>query len=164
MSNPSNASPKKKKQSRKDTIIALIVVAALIVFALILWQQISAAQEERTRMMSTPLVRTQVMSEDGSRHHFEAQITLQVSGNARANQQQVNDRVQAALSSLTHEEIISADGMNIIRERVQNALESGTFREGDIQSIYVTNVLNDFVTPQQAAPDRRNEFLRRMQQ
>lgn len=155
---------KKKKTSRRETVIALILVAALIVFAFIMWQQISAAQQERVRTMSTPLVRTMVMSADGQQHHFEAQITLQVSGNARGvTNQQVTEQITAALSGLRHEDIISADGMDIIRNTVRNTLENGTFREGDIQSVFVTNVLNDFMTPQQPASDRRNEFLRRLQ-
>ena len=151
----------RKQQERKNTIIVLAILGSFVVIAFVFWQTVVTGNE-RTRLVSSQLVRTNVISEAGSAHHFEARVTLEIGQTVRISNAALNQQVSDALSELRYEDIISEDGMDIIRAHVQRRLEgSGLMSPGDIHHVYVTNVLTDFVSPQRPqGQGRLDQFFR----
>lgn len=144
---------RRRAQRRQNLVVVGVLAALMLGLVALIW--LGGRDDGSIRMASTPLVRIMVLDAQGDEHHFEAQVTLALRGNARVGSHALNTAVARALSEISFEDIISADGMAIMRAHVYERLSGGLLDEGDIFGVFLTDVLHTFSNP---AFGRRAEF------
>jgi len=156
----------KSNESRRNVIIVVSIFVVIIAVAVGFWfiSIRSDVQSSQTQMVTMPLIQTSVTSEAGGIRPFEARVTVEFDNSVRNSDidlDRLQAQIQSVLSDLNYEDIIGMGGMNIIRNNIYNVV-STDFNEGDIHGIFITDVLNDFVSippPQRDRNQRANEFI-----
>jgi len=157
--------PMRKKSSERASekktgliILLLIVIAVAIVIVTLGTRAIGASG---TNFVEIPLVETRLIAADGTSHMFGTRVAIEVDGGTgRLDSTFLHSEVLAAVSELSYDEIISFDGMSILRRAVRERLDPH-FDEGELVAVYFTDVLSGMPMPRReidAGPRRNSVF------
>lgn len=162
---PSNQNRRKSSKAEKRIgITVILLLVAFVVFAVVFISTRASMGASPTHFMDIPLVQTAVVSNEGTSHIFGARVALEIDNNTNEPDADfLHQEILSVISGLNYEELVGANGMNILRTAVEERL-SLNFSEGELVGVFFTEILSDIPMPRRPAdnrttPPRRDTFF-----
>ena len=134
-----------KPRSRKRDALGVIAIFAVIALVATVMFFVMRQPPAPTFMLSMPRIEEFVISDNGEMHIFGAALTLELETGASFDNAQLQGILQGAIQSMSYDEIISEDGMAILRQNIRERAEPQI--EGEIVGIFLTQVLDGHSIP-----------------